>query len=218
MKRVILVSIVAAVAAITPGADAELGRSTAPPGLYLRLVKYGSGGSTVGGCTINSATTLVSEQNASSRWPAWHPVSAASFDVEQTLNIGSQSSGSGSGRITFNPFSIKMVGSSLDATLFELAATGTPLCEADLLLVTSQGPSELFSMRLAAVKTAAYAPDTTGHSTTTVTFQYGGLLVVNQSYSSTNIAAKATAKMFDGMRNVTLTPPPGDTNIMGLMP
>ena len=29
-----------------------------------------------------------------------------SFDVEQTLNIGSQSSGAGAGRITFNPFSI----------------------------------------------------------------------------------------------------------------
>jgi hypothetical protein len=29
-----------------------------------------------------------------------------SFDIEQTLNIGSQSTGAGSGKITFNPFSI----------------------------------------------------------------------------------------------------------------
>ena len=29
-----------------------------------------------------------------------------SFDTEQTLNIGSQSTGAGAGKITFNPFSI----------------------------------------------------------------------------------------------------------------
>jgi bacteriocin-like protein len=30
----------------------------------------------------------------------------AKFDVEQVLNIGSQSSGAGAGKVTFNPFSI----------------------------------------------------------------------------------------------------------------
>jgi hypothetical protein len=29
-----------------------------------------------------------------------------SFDLEQTLNIGSQSTGAGAGKVTFNPFSI----------------------------------------------------------------------------------------------------------------
>ena len=28
-----------------------------------------------------------------------------SFDIEQVLNIGSQSSGAGAGKVTFNPFS-----------------------------------------------------------------------------------------------------------------
>jgi hypothetical protein len=30
-----------------------------------------------------------------------------SFDIEQVLNIGSQSSGAGAGKVTFNPFSIR---------------------------------------------------------------------------------------------------------------
>ena len=30
-----------------------------------------------------------------------------SFDIEQTLSIGSQSSGAGAGKVTFNPFKIK---------------------------------------------------------------------------------------------------------------
>jgi bacteriocin-like protein len=29
-----------------------------------------------------------------------------SFDIEQVLNIGSQGSGAGAGKVTFNPFSI----------------------------------------------------------------------------------------------------------------
>lgn len=29
-----------------------------------------------------------------------------SFDIEQTLNIGSQSTGAGAGKVTFNPFSV----------------------------------------------------------------------------------------------------------------
>ena len=31
-------------------------------------------------------------------------VSDYSFDIEQVLNIGSQSSGAGAGKVTFNPF------------------------------------------------------------------------------------------------------------------
>jgi len=213
MKRVVLVSLIAAVAVITPGADAELGRSTAPPGLYMRFVKYS--GST---CTVSAATTLVSDQNASSKWPTWHPVQSVSFDMEQTLNIGSQSSGAGAGKITFNPFSFKMQGSSLDATLFDMAASGTPFCEADLLLVTSNGPSELFSLRLAAVKTIGFVPDATGHSVTNLTFEYGGIVITNQTYSATGVAGKATVKGWDKVKNTPVTPTTTDSSIMGLMP
>jgi hypothetical protein len=38
--------------------------------------------------------------------PALFEVSDYSFDIEQVLNIGSQSSGAGAGKVTFNPFSI----------------------------------------------------------------------------------------------------------------
>jgi hypothetical protein len=36
-----------------------------------------------------------------------------SFDIEQVLNIGSQSSGAGAGKVTFNPFSIRRSRGSL---------------------------------------------------------------------------------------------------------
>ena len=48
---------------------------------------------------INPAKDELNEQDL-------NKVSGGSFDIEQVLNIGSQSSGAGAGKITFNPFSI----------------------------------------------------------------------------------------------------------------
>jgi type VI secretion system secreted protein Hcp len=47
-----------------------------------------------------------------------------SFDVEQTLNIGSQTSGSGAGKVTFNPFQITKQVDSSTPQLFESAIAG----------------------------------------------------------------------------------------------
>lgn len=47
-----------------------------------------------------------------------------SFDIEQTLNIGSQSSGSGAGKVTFNPFQITKKIDSASPELFQMAVNG----------------------------------------------------------------------------------------------
>ncbi len=204
MKRALLLaSLVSTAVLATPSADAEsLRPAGAPtPGIYVRFVKYGGGTSDVGSCAPSASTIIVSEQNSISRWSAWHPVQSMKFDIEQTLNIGSQTTGAGAGKVTFNPLSITMQASSLDATLVDMASSGTALCEADLLLVSAQGPTELFSMRLAAVKTVAFAPDSSGHSTTTATFEYGGLIVVNQSVKADGTAGKAVGKGWNRVRN-----------------
>ena len=44
--------------------------------------------------------------NPTSTRPGLFEIEDYSFDIEQTLSIGSQSSGAGAGRVTFNPFSI----------------------------------------------------------------------------------------------------------------
>ncbi len=58
-----------------------------------------------------------------------------------------------------------------------MAESGTPFCEADLLLVGAQGSTEPFSMRLAAVKTISFSGSASSQSPTVVTFEYGGLVV-----------------------------------------
>jgi type VI secretion system Hcp family effector len=47
-----------------------------------------------------------------------------SFDIEQTLNIGSQSSGAGAGKVTFNQFQITKTVDSATPKLFQSAVTG----------------------------------------------------------------------------------------------
>jgi type VI protein secretion system component Hcp len=47
-----------------------------------------------------------------------------SFDIEQVLNIGSQSSGAGAGKVTFNPFQITRKTDSASPNLFRMCATG----------------------------------------------------------------------------------------------
>jgi hypothetical protein len=141
-----------------------------------------------------------------------------SFDIEQTLNIGSQSTGAGAGKVTFNPLSITMTPSSLDATLSTNAESGAPLCELDLMIVTAQGRSQLFKMNLAAVKTVAWKTDAAKNLSSTYTFEYGGLIVVNQAYAPSGAAGRVTAKGWDRVRNVAVTPSSSDLALRQMMP
>jgi Type VI secretion system effector, Hcp len=66
-------------------------------------------------------------QGETSSKPGWFEVKDFSFDVVQTLNIGSQSSGAGASKITFKPFSFTVAPGRLDPKLFEFAASRTAL-------------------------------------------------------------------------------------------
>lgn len=103
-----------------------------------------------------------------------------SFDIEQTLNIGSQSTGAGAGKVTFNPFSITRKIDILSATLYEQACSGTPFKRVGLALRKSAGGETsgvtylIFLFKLVAVKTMSYSYDDESPKET-VTFEYGAL-------------------------------------------
>jgi type VI secretion system secreted protein Hcp len=105
-----------------------------------------------------------------------------SFDIEQVLNIGSQSSGAGAGKVTFNPFSITRKIDCSSATFFGMACSGTPFKEVGLGMRKSAGGEVSgtmflsFTFKLVAVKTVSWAHDDESPKET-VTFEYGGLLV-----------------------------------------
>jgi type VI secretion system secreted protein Hcp len=103
-----------------------------------------------------------------------------SFDIEQILNIGSQSSGSGAGKITFNPFSITRKIDCASPKFFEKACSGTPFAQVGLGLRKSAGGNVsgvmylAFTFKLVAVKTVAWSHDDESPKET-VTFEYGAM-------------------------------------------
>ena len=105
-----------------------------------------------------------------------------SFDIAQTLNIGSQSTGAGAGKVTFNPFRITRKTDKASPLLFQMACSGTPFQTVALVLRKSTAGSTAataflkFTFKLVAVKTISWA-----HSNElpkeSVTFEYGDMVI-----------------------------------------
>jgi type VI secretion system secreted protein Hcp len=105
-----------------------------------------------------------------------------SFDIEQTLNIGSQSTGAGAGKVTFNPFSITRKIDKASPLLFMAACSGTPYADVRLGLRKAAGGNQsgiiylTFCFKLVAVKTISWSYDDEAPKET-CTFEYGGLQI-----------------------------------------
>ncbi len=105
-----------------------------------------------------------------------------SFDIEQTLNIGSQSTGAGAGKVTFNPFSITRKIDRSSPIFFNHACSGTPFKSVVLGMrkagggVASGSIYLVFTFKLVAVKTISWSYDDESPKET-VTFEYGGLFI-----------------------------------------
>ncbi len=114
--------------------------------------------------------------------PGLFEIEDFSFDIEQVLNIGSQSTGAGAGKVTFNPFSITRKIDKSSPVLFERACSGTPFQQVVLGLRKSSGGKAtgqiylVFMFKLVAVKTISWSYDDESPKET-VTFEYGGLQV-----------------------------------------
>jgi type VI protein secretion system component Hcp len=105
-----------------------------------------------------------------------------SFDIEQTLNIGSQSTGAGAGRPTFNAFNITRKIDKSSPILFQMACSGTPFQEVGLGLRKGSGGKMsgkvylVFRFKLVAVKTISWSYDDESPKEA-MTFEYGGLQI-----------------------------------------
>ena len=90
-------------------------------------------------------------------------VASFSFDIAQTLNIGSASSGAGAGKVTFNPFSITRKVDKASPVLFHMACAGTAFESVILALRRSgatPGSGAIFlryDFKLVAVKTISWS-------------------------------------------------------------
>jgi type VI secretion system secreted protein Hcp len=130
-----------------------------------------------------------------------------SFDIEQVLNIGSQSSGAGAGKVTFNPFQITRKSDRASPTLFAMCCAGTHFSKVSLYLRRAGGGGASltatagsmttgttflrFDFALVAVKTISWSgSDGDEACKEEVTFEYGALQV---SYVQQDETGKAMA-------------------------
>jgi type VI secretion system Hcp family effector len=126
-----------------------------------------------------------------------------SFDIEQVLNIGSQSSGIGSGKVTFNPFQITRKSDRASPLLFTMCCTGEHFQQVSLYLRRAGGQGGLagastaasgmtflrFDFALVGVKTISWSgADGDEACKEEVTFEYGALQV---SYVQQDVTGKA---------------------------
>ena len=135
-----------------------------------------------------------------------------SFDIQQTLNIGSQSSGAGAGKVTFNPFSITRRIDCASPTLFQMSCSGTPFQLVGLGLRKSSGGAAsgvmvlAFTFKLVAVKTISYVHDDEAPKET-VTFEYGGLCIQYAQQKPDGSLLAPTVGGWDRVHNVASLDP-----------
>lgn len=107
-------------------------------------------------------------------------VTTFSFDVEQTINMSSQSSGAGAGKIQFNPFKVSRKIDKASSIMFQMACRGTTFDFVRLGFRKASGTeaSGLFYLRfdfkLVALKTISWSHDDES-PTEDLEFEYGGL-------------------------------------------
>jgi type VI protein secretion system component Hcp len=151
---------------------------------------------------------LALESYAAATAPVTIEVLTVSFDIEQTLNIGSQSSGAGAGKITFNPFSITRRPDAHSAQFWQMACSGTAFRKATLTASRpgSTTPFVTFTMGLVAIKTIAISADESSDITETVTFEYGQGAYGAASQNPDGSVGSLVAAGWDRVKNVSEDP------------
>jgi len=121
-------------------------------------------------------------------------VDSYSFGIEQTLNIGSQSSGAGAGKVSFNPFTIERKIDKASPIFYAMACSGTAFERVILAMRKSSGGDMTgrfflrFDFKLVAVKTISWEHDDESPKES-VEFEYGALFVTYGQQGASGVIA-----------------------------
>lgn len=134
-------------------------------------------------------------------------VTTFSFDVEQTINMSSQSAGAGAGKIAFNPFKVSRKIDKASSTMFNMACRGTTFEKVYLGFRKASGTeaSGLFFLRfdfkLVALKTISWSHDDES-PTEDLEFEYGGLKMTYAVQNPDGSVASQTPVGWNKIANV----------------
>ena len=135
-------------------------------------------------------------------------VTTFSFDVEQTINMSSQASGAGAGKIAFNPFKVSRKIDKSTPQMFDMACKGTAFkfVRLGFRKAAGQDTTGLFFLRfdfkLVALKTMSWSHDDES-PTEDLEFEYGGLQI---TYGLQNPDGSVAAQNPFGWNKISNTP------------
>ena len=135
-----------------------------------------------------------------------------SFDIEQTINMSSQSSGAGAGKINFNPFKITRKIDKASPTLFQMACKGTTFKFVRLGFRKAAGVEATglfflrFDFKLVAVKTISWAHGDDS-PTEDVEMQFGGLQIQYGVQAAGGSIKKQNLVGWNSIKNILDTGP-----------
>jgi type VI secretion system Hcp family effector len=138
--------------------------------IYLKFTNYGSAAPTIKG-NVTASGYQGAIQATSLTW-----------SIEQTLNIGSQTSGAGAGKVAFNDLNFTKAVDATSPAFFQALCAGIPFQFVDISFVTSAGTTATCRLKLAAVKSIDGTVGTvggavgTGAPTEDIALEYGGAI------------------------------------------
>jgi type VI protein secretion system component Hcp len=130
--------------------------ATAQTTIYARFTTYENLVLKSDGTT--SSTPLITATSIDPTNPEFIKLTTFTQNVVQTLNIGSQSSGAGAGKITFNPFVFTRPVDGISGRLFSQCASGTPFRTIEIFFTDASNrimSEQLY--KLVAVKTSSWS-------------------------------------------------------------
>ncbi len=144
--------------------------------------------------------------------PVTLEVETASFSGEQALNIGSQSTGAGAGKVTFNPFTFTKKSDVNSVDFWNRLCTGSTFQKVSLDVTKAGGGATTpqscmsFTMGLVAVKSITFSLDDGDESPKeTITLEYGQISYT-ASMNADGTAAKPLAAAWNLLKNTVLDP------------
>ncbi len=153
--------------------------SLAQISIYVKLTAYD--GRVLNTSGVYEASNPINNNTIEAKSGQFIKVSTYNHDVVQTLGIGSQSTGAGAGRITFDPMSVTKTMDATTPILFQNCASGTPFKTAEVFFVNGENSIvNKVTFKLAAIKTIAWSAQcTSGCSAVNevVAFETGGQII-----------------------------------------
>jgi type VI secretion system secreted protein Hcp len=138
------------------------------------------------------------------------------WGADQVLNIGSQTSGVGAGRITFRSLSITKYLDKTTPVLFQFCCSGKPFKDAVLTLTqplgTDSATTTFFKvdMKLVAVKSVTYGD--AASPTETIEFEFGGAVLTFVPHGADGRVQASVVNGWNRIKNIAMSDPNASIN------